>query len=173
MQAILYASLAASLLSAFLVVLGKQWLNQYASVDMRGTAIERSQNRQRKLSGIVARYIDYAMESLPLMPRAALLLLGCELSLYLWEVNTTIASVVLGVTSFSAALYLFIVMAGAVSVSCPYHTPASHVLRSAAAIILAAVSACRHAVRGSHTAIMLRVNSTISPGCPEIKSGLS
>jgi len=33
-QAILYASLATSLLSAFLAMLGKQWLNQYASTDM-------------------------------------------------------------------------------------------------------------------------------------------
>ena len=33
-QAILFASLAASLLSAFLAMLGKQWLNWYGSVDM-------------------------------------------------------------------------------------------------------------------------------------------
>ena len=42
-QAILFASLAASLFSALLAMLGKQWLNRYASVDMRGSAIERSQ----------------------------------------------------------------------------------------------------------------------------------
>ena len=33
-QAILFASLAASLFSAFLAMLGKQWLNRYASIDM-------------------------------------------------------------------------------------------------------------------------------------------
>ena len=43
-QAMLYASLATSLFSAFLATLGKQWLNRYASTDMWGTAIERSQN---------------------------------------------------------------------------------------------------------------------------------
>ena len=43
-QAIMYASLAAALLSAFLTILGKKWLNRYASTDVRGTAIERSQN---------------------------------------------------------------------------------------------------------------------------------
>ena len=57
-QAILFASLAASLFSVFLAMLGKQWLNRYASTDLRGTAIERSQNRQRKLDGIVAWYFD-------------------------------------------------------------------------------------------------------------------
>ena len=46
-QAILYASLAASLFSALLGMLGKQWLNRYISIDMRGSAIERSQNRQQ------------------------------------------------------------------------------------------------------------------------------
>jgi len=95
-EAILYTSLAASLLSAFLAMLGKQWLNRYASIDMRGSAIERSQNRQQKLDGVVAWYFDHVMESLPLMLQVALLLLGCALSLYLREIDTTIALVVLG-----------------------------------------------------------------------------
>jgi len=61
-QAILFASLAMSLLSAFIAMLGKQWLK---SVDMRGSAIERSQNRQRKLNGVVTWYFDHVMQSLP------------------------------------------------------------------------------------------------------------
>ena len=128
-QAILYASLAATLLSAFLAMLGKQWLNRYSSTDMRGTAVERSQNRQCKLDGIVAWYFNHVMESLPLMLQVALLLFGCALSRYLWEVNTTVASVVLGVTSFGIVLYLFVVVAGAASETCPYQTPGSHGLR--------------------------------------------
>ena len=91
-QAILFASLAASLFSAFLAMPGKQWLNRYASVDMRGSTIERSRNRQRKLDGIVSWYFDHVIGSLPLMLQAALLLLGCALSRYLWEINRTVAS---------------------------------------------------------------------------------
>ena len=128
-QAILFASLTASLLSAFLAMLGKQWLNRYASTDMRGSAIERSQNRQRKLDGIVKWYFDSVMESLPLMLQIALLLLGCALSRYLWESNTTIASVVIGVTSFGLLFYLFILIAGTIWESCPYQTPGSHFFR--------------------------------------------
>ena len=128
-QAILYASLAASLLSAFLAMLGKQWLNRYASVDMRGSAIERSQNRQRKLNGIVTWYFDHVMESLPLMLQFALLLLGCALSRYLWEIDTTVAPVVLGVTSIGATCYALIVGAGAAFASCPYQTPGAQFLR--------------------------------------------
>ena len=128
-QAILYASLAASLFSALLAMLGKQWLNRYASVDMRGSAIERSQNRQRKLDGIVTWYFDHVMESLPLILQFALLLLGCALSRYLWEVDTTVASVVVGFTSFGVASYAFFVVAGATSASCPYQTPGANILR--------------------------------------------
>ena len=91
-QAILFASLSVSLFSAFLAMLGKQWLNRYASTDMRGTAIERSQNRQRKLDGVITWYFDHVMESLPLMLQVGLLLLGCALSQYLWEINITVAT---------------------------------------------------------------------------------
>ena len=128
-QAILYASLSASLLSAFLATLGKQWLNRYVANNLRGTAIERSQNRQRKLDGIISWYFDHMLESLPLMLQAALLLLGCALSRYLWGINTAVASIVLGVTLFGIIFYTFIVVAGAASESCPYQTPGSITLR--------------------------------------------
>ena len=128
-QVLLYASLATSLFSAFLAMLGKQWLNRYASIDMRGSAVERSQNRQRKLNGIVTWYFDYVMESLPLMLQGALLLFGCALSKYLWNIKVVIAAVVLGVTTFGAAFYAFIVVAGAVFESCPYQTPSAQFIR--------------------------------------------
>jgi hypothetical protein len=130
-QAILLASLAASLLSAFLAMLGKQWLNRYASTDMRGSAIERSQNRQRKLDGVVTWYFDHVMEALPLMLQIALLLLGCALSRYLWEINIILASVVFSVTSFGMTFYIFIIVAGTASESCPYQTPGARFFRHA------------------------------------------
>ena len=127
-QAILYASLAGSLLSAFLAMLGKQWLNRYASTDVRGTAIERSQSRQRKLDGIITWYFNQVMDSLPVILQFSLLLLGCALSRYLWEISVTVASVVLGFTSSGVVFYIFFLSAGAASESCPYQTPGSNVL---------------------------------------------
>jgi hypothetical protein len=127
-QAILFASLIVSLLSAFLAMLGKQWLSLYASADMRGSAVERSHNRQRKLDGIVAWYFDHVMESLPLMLQASLLFLCAALTLYLQSRNAIIALVVLCITSFGVAFYLFIAVAGAAFENCPYQTPASHIL---------------------------------------------
>ena len=128
-QAILFASLSISLLSAFLAMLGKQWLNRYASSDIRGSAVERSHNRQRKLDGIVAWYFDHVMESLPLMLQAGLFLLGCALSRYLWNISKTVASVVIGVTSLGLIFYIFIIVAGSFSEDCPYQTPGSRILR--------------------------------------------
>jgi len=128
-QAMLYASFTASLFSAFLAVLGKQWLNRYESTDVRGTGIERSQNRQRKLGGIVTWYFDHVMESLPVMLQVALLLLGCALSLYLWEIEVTVACVVLSVTALGVIFYAFIVVAGTAYTNCPYQTPVARILR--------------------------------------------
>jgi len=110
-------------------MLGKQWLNRFASVDMRGSAIERSQNRQRKINGIVTWRFDQVMESLPLMLQVALLLLCCALSRYLWAINVVIASVIIGVTTFGVIFYLFIVVAGSAYISCPYQTPGAQFLR--------------------------------------------
>ena len=69
------------------------------------------------------------MESLPLILQAGLLLLGCALSRHLWDTNTTVGSVIIGVTSFGVLSFLFIVVAGVASASCPYQTPAVHILR--------------------------------------------
>jgi hypothetical protein len=149
-QAMLYASFAASLLSALLAMLGKQWLNRYASTDMRGTGIERSQDRQRKLHGIVTWYFEHVMESLPLMLQFALLLLGCALSLYLWGIDVTVAWVVVGVTGLGVTLYAFFIVAGAASASCPYQTPGARILRHILPLILSLIrSAARALINNS------------------------
>ena len=96
---------------------------------MRVSAVERSQNRQRKLDGTVAWYFRHVLDSLPLMLQAGLLLQGYALSRYLWEIDITVASVVIGVTSFGVLFYFVIVIAGSISESCPYQTPGSFVLR--------------------------------------------
>ena len=159
-QAILFASLSASLLSALLAMLGKQWLNRYASTDLRGSATERSKSRQRKLDGIVRWYFYPVMESLPLMLQVALLLLGCALSRYLWEISITIASVVLGVTSFGLLSYLFILLAGTAWESCPYQTPGSHFFRYLGPKIPMAIHSATSVFRESQTIRTITFYST-------------
>ena len=125
-QALLFTSLALSLFAAFLAALGNQWLNQYASVDIRGSIIERSQNRQRKLDGVAGWHFDHMMGFPMLMLHTALLLLSGVLSDHLWENDTIVAQ---DVFIFGIVFYLAIVVAGAVSTGCPYQTPGAHILR--------------------------------------------
>jgi hypothetical protein len=113
-QAILLASLAASLLSAFLALLGKQWLNRYPSIDIRGSAIEHNQHRQRKLDGIVGWYLDHVIVYLLLMSQGALLLLVYALSQYLWDTLGNVALIILG-------LHLVFCLFGIYLVGCLLH----------------------------------------------------
>jgi len=128
-QSILYSSLAASLLSAFVAMLGKQWLNRYAEVEVRGSVLDRSRHRQRKMDGMVNWHFDLVMESLPLMLQAALLLLGYALSEYLFSINKTVAGVLIGFTTAGLLFYLLIVSAATLSYNCPFQTPLSRILR--------------------------------------------
>ena len=128
-QAILYSSLAASLLSAFIAMLGKQWLNRFAQVEISGSIADRSRNRVRKLDGMVTWHFDLVMECLPLMLQVALLLLGYALSNYLFFVNRAVAGVLIGFTTFGLLFYSLIVLAATLSYTCPFQTPLSLVLR--------------------------------------------
>jgi hypothetical protein len=129
-QAILYSSLAASLLAAFVAMLGKQWLNRYFQVDMRGSLIDRSRDRQRKADGMAIWRFKFVMESLPLMLQAALLLLGCALSKYLFTIDNLVAWVVVGFTAAGFFFYLIIIFAAILSYDCPFQTPPSLIIRS-------------------------------------------
>jgi len=127
-QVILYSSLWASLLAAFIAMLGKQWLNRYASVE-RGSIIDRGHSRKRKMDGMVTWRFNLVMECLPLMLQAALFLLGYALSEYLYFINKTIASIAIGFTTFGLLFYLLIVSAATLSYNCPFQTPLSLILR--------------------------------------------
>ena len=127
-QSILYSSLAASLLSVFIAILGKQWLNRYAGVEM-GSVVDRSRQRYRKMEGMVTWHFDLVMESLPLMLQAALLLLGYALSEYLFSINKTVAGVLIGFAASGLLFYLLIVSAATFSYNCPFQTPLSLILR--------------------------------------------
>ena len=128
-QTVLYSSLLTSLLAAFIAMLGKQWLNRYASVE-RGSVIDRGRQRKHKMDGMTTWRFNLVMECLPLMLQIALLLLlGYALSNYLFFINKTVASVVIGFTAFGLLFYCLIVSAATLSYNCPFQTPLSLVLR--------------------------------------------
>ncbi|KAF9785280.1 hypothetical protein BJ322DRAFT_1108733 [Thelephora terrestris] len=128
-QAILFSSLAVSLLAAFVAMLGKQWLNRYSQADMRGSPTVRSRDRQRKMEGMATWRFRFVMESLPMMLQAALLLLGCALSKYLFTIDDLVAWVVVGFTASGLLFYLLIVIAATISCDSPFQTPLSLIIR--------------------------------------------
>ena len=134
-QCVFYATLCATLLAAFLAMLGKQWLTHYKRNETRGSIADRSRVRERKLTGLVAWRFHAVMESLPLILQFALLLLGFALSRYLWEVNRSVSSVVVGFTCFGFLFYLFIVTASVFSPDCPFQTPFSLLIRPVIAFV--------------------------------------
>ena len=128
-QSLLYASLATSLLAAFLAMLGKQWVNRYVR-NRGGSAADKSRDRQRKLDGFEKWHFHLAIESLPVMLQVSLLLLGCALSQYLWTINRTVAGVVVAVTLFGFTSYLVLTLAATFYYDCPYQTPPSTITRT-------------------------------------------
>ena len=110
-------------------MLGKQWLNLYERVEMRGSPMDRSRDRQRKMNGIVTWRFDLVMECLPLMLQIALLLLGYALSSYLYSTSRVVASVAIGFTAFGLLFYFLIVSAATLSYTCPFKTPFSLIFR--------------------------------------------
>ena len=128
-QCILYATLFATLLAAFLAMLGKQWLSRYKENEARGSAADRSRSRERKLTGIKTWKFHLVMETLPLILQCALVLLGFALSRYLWGVNSSVSSVVIAFTGFVFLFYSVVVMASVFSFDCPFQTPLSLFLR--------------------------------------------
>ena len=129
-QCVLYATLCATLLASFLAMLGKQWLNRYKQNETRGSAADRSRLRERKLTGLQTWNFHLVMESLPLILQFALVLLGSSLSRYLWEVNRSVSSVVMGFTCFGFLFFSLIVTASLFSFSCPFQTPLSLLIHS-------------------------------------------
>ena len=128
-QCILYATLSATLLASFLAMVGKQWLNRYRQSETRGSIADRSRVREGKLDGIKTWKFHLVMESLPLILQCALALLGFALSRYLWGVNRSVSSVVIGFASFGLFFYLLIAMASIFSFNCPFQTPFSLTVR--------------------------------------------
>jgi len=134
-QCLLYASLATSLFSAFVAMLGKQWVNRYIR-NRGGSAAEKSWDRQQKLDGMKRWYFHVVMECLPVMLQVALVLLGCALSLYLWGINRMVARVIIAVTLLGFGFHLIATIAATFSYDCPFQTPPSVAIRASANYVL-------------------------------------
>ena len=130
-QSIMFASLASALLSAFLAMLGKQWLNLHVD----GSLIDRSRHRELRMRGMITWRFRIIMECLPLVMQLSLFLLGYALAQYLWGLSRTVSAVIAAFTTFGVLFYLFIVFAASLWKTCPFQTPVSIVLHHAISVV--------------------------------------
>ena len=91
--------------------------------------IERCGDRQLKHDGLKKWPFHLFVESLPVMLQIALLLLACGLCKHMASVNTSVAIVLITLTTLGVLFYLGIIIAGTVSYECPFQTPVSTALR--------------------------------------------
>ena len=128
-QALAYASLSTSLLSAFGAVLGKQWLGHFKTSRFgRGSLHERCKRRQQKLDGMESWHFSTIVATLPIFLQLSLLFFGIALAANIWIQQHTIASVIMATTAFGAIFYFFTVVASLKSPDCPFQTPVSTVI---------------------------------------------
>ena len=125
---LMYASLFISLFAAFIAVLGKQWLNRYLR-NTGGSMVERCWDRQRKCEGLDEWPLHLFVESLPTMFQISLLILVSGLCRHMWSINTSVARILITLTTLGFLFYIAIVAAGTSSYQCPFQTPASVILR--------------------------------------------
>ena len=92
--------------------------------------VERCGDRQRKFDGLEKWSFHLSIESLPIMLQIALLLLASGLSRYMWNVNTSVARIIISFTVLGFLFYIGIAVAGTSSYACPFQTPASIALRN-------------------------------------------
>ena len=127
-QSILFASLALTLLVAFVAVLGKQWVAYYTRASTWGSIVDREKERHLKFVGLQKWRLRFIMGSLPVLLLFALPLFGIGLSVYLWDLDLSAATIVAGFTCFGTAFYAFTTVAATTWIDCPFQTPLSILL---------------------------------------------
>lgn len=128
-QSFLLASLGIGLYTSVGAVMGKQWLNHYDRVGVRGTLKERGMERQRKLDALIRWHFHSVLESLPFLLEASLFLFAAGLSTFLWAQQRATGALYIVINVIGVMLYVSITVTAARYPDCPFQTPLSLRLR--------------------------------------------
>ncbi|KAJ7797815.1 hypothetical protein B0H13DRAFT_1933981 [Mycena leptocephala] len=99
------------------------WIMYYQAAGSRGTIEERGLERQRKLDGLRKWKFDAVLQMFPVLLQLALLLFTSAISVYLWPIHRSIAAIVIALTVFGFASYIFLLASTIVSPDSPFQTP--------------------------------------------------
>ena len=129
-QILAYTGLSTSLIAAFGAVLCKQWLEYFKTSRFgKGSLDQRCKRRQQKLDGLEHWRLKTIIATLPIFLQLSLLFFGISLSANIWTQQRTVASVIIGTTSFGLVFYMFTVIASLRSPDCPFRMLVSDVLK--------------------------------------------
>ncbi|KAJ6472025.1 hypothetical protein C8R45DRAFT_1164782 [Mycena sanguinolenta] len=127
-QCLLYISLFSTLLASLLAVLGKQWLMYYSAAGEKGSLETRGLERQRKFDGRVKWKFDAVIQMFPLLLQFGLGLFWAALTIYLWTIHPSIASIVLVLTLSGLVAYVFLLRSAVVHADSPFQTPLASIM---------------------------------------------
>ncbi|KAG8948444.1 hypothetical protein FRC03_000725 [Tulasnella sp. 419] len=125
-NSIFFASLSCSLLVALGAVQGKDWLTHY---DHHGLASKphsaQARNRQKKLDGLKRWKFRLLISFLPLLMQISLALFLGGVIVFLWEISSDVAAVVMGFALAGFFGYLVSLFIAVRHPSSPFQTPLS------------------------------------------------
>ena len=123
-------SLRASLLAPLVAVLAKQRLNRHSLVNTRGSLVERSRDRQRKMDGMATWRFKSVIECLSIILQLALLLLSVAVSGYLFVTNGAVGWVSIGFVAISHVLYFILSFVSSIYNDRPFWTPFTRLIQN-------------------------------------------
>ncbi|CAE6435105.1 unnamed protein product [Rhizoctonia solani] len=124
-----FTALAFSLSAALVAMLAKEWLAAYLASSVR-PAYDRALARQVRFDGLVAWGALPIISFLPTLLHLSLLFFSLGLVIYLWDLDTGIAIVVLIITGLTLAFYIITLFLGALFEPCPFVTQLSKYCRT-------------------------------------------
>jgi hypothetical protein len=112
---------------AFFCVLFRQWIQHYTSGTTETLRTE-AFIRQYRIMGMKLWKVSFMIALLPVLLNLSLFLFLIGLDIYLWDLHSTIAAVVLAVTSLASLLGVIANFLPIIFPQCPYVTPVSATL---------------------------------------------
>ncbi|KAG8915373.1 hypothetical protein FRC00_005269 [Tulasnella sp. 408] len=126
---LLYASLSCSLLAAVGAMMAKEWLQSFDRTGQTGPLEEQARFRQRKFNGVLEWHLEAVIKFLPNLLLLSVIFFFVGVCLFLFPINTVVAGIVTAFSGIGVVFSGIVIIAGALSPTCPYQSAAASALR--------------------------------------------
>ncbi|KAG8951088.1 hypothetical protein FRC04_006747 [Tulasnella sp. 424] len=126
---LLYASLSCSLLAAVGAMMAKEWLQSFDRTGQTGPLEDQGRLRQGKLNGVERWHLEAVIKFLPNLLLLSVILFFTGIGLFLYPINVAVAGIIIAFSGFGGVFSIIVIVAGAITTTCPYQSAASGGLR--------------------------------------------